>query len=78
MVYRAVYTPIDKKITLLEGSVTRLDTLSFFLQIAWENKLIPDLKYLALSEKIYEIGRDLGGWKKSTEARILNTKTPKQ
>lgn len=78
MSYRAVYSPIDKKIILLEGSITRLDTLTFFLQIAWENKLIPDSKYLKLSEKIQEIGRDFGSWKKSTEIRILKTKTPKQ
>jgi hypothetical protein len=41
-----------------------MDILKLFLQIAWENKLIPSEKYIELSTKLQEIGRMLGGWKK--------------
>jgi len=45
--------------------------LKFFLQIAWENKLAPNEKYINISQKLEEIGRMLGGWKKG-----LQNKTP--
>ena len=61
MIHQAIFTSIDKKSILIDGAITRLDTLSFFLQIAWENKLIPEIKYIALAEKLHEVGRNLGG-----------------
>jgi hypothetical protein len=39
------------------------------LQIAWENKCISSEKYSVLSEKLEEIGRMLGGWKKGLEKK---------
>lgn len=65
------YLPVDQKIIMLSKAITRLDVLKLFLQIAWENKLIPAEKYLELSSKLQEIGRMLGGWKKG-----LLSKTP--
>jgi hypothetical protein len=56
---------------MLGKTISRLDLLKFFTQIAWENKLIPMEKYLEFSKKIEEIGRMLGGWKKG-----LQNKTP--
>src|SRR3989344_7188405 len=78
MTHQAVFASIEKKSILLGQAITRLDTLSFFLQIAWENKLLPDQKYIALAEKLIDIGKNLHGWKKSVEAKIIQTKTPKQ
>ena len=56
---------------MLGKIISRLDVLKFFIQIAWENKLVPKDKYITLSEKLHEIGRMLGGWKKG-----LQSKTP--
>ena len=56
---------------MLGKIISRLDVLKFFIQIAWENKLIPEDKYIILSEQLHEIGRMLGGWKKG-----LQSKTP--
>lgn len=78
IIHQATFAQTDKKLILLGQAIVRLNTLSFFLQIAWENKLIPTEKYIILSEKIIEIGRNLGGWKKSIEVKIGQIKTPKQ
>ena len=52
--------------------LTRLDILKFFSQLAWENKLIPNDKYIELFERLLEIGRMLGGWRKG----LLEKKLP--
>jgi hypothetical protein len=78
MVHQAIFAPPEKKIYYIESAITRLDTLSFFLQIIWENKFIKDDKYLILSKQIFDIGKDLGGWKKFTEAKLAQNKTSDQ
>ncbi len=57
---------------MLGKTISRLDILKFFLQIAWENKLIPTEKYAEFSKRFEEIGRMLGGWKKG----LSEKKTP--
>lgn len=70
--FTASYLPPDQKVILLGKTISRLDILKFFLQLAWENKLIPSEKYADLSQKLEEVGRMLGGWKKG----LLQKKTP--
>jgi hypothetical protein len=70
--FTAAYLPADPKIILLGKIISRLDVLKFFSQLAWENKLIPSEKYLELSQKLEEIGRMFGGWRKG----LLEKKTP--
>ena len=67
----AVYLPPEQKIIILGKAISRLDILKFFIQLAWENKLIPNEKYIEISNKLEEVGRMLGGWKKG-----LQNKTP--
>jgi len=71
LTFTASYLPPDQKILLLGKTISRLDVLKFFLQLAWESKLISLDKYAELSKKFEEIGRMLGGWKKG-----LLSKTP--
>jgi hypothetical protein len=66
----AAYQPPEQKIIILDRTVSKLDVLKFFLQIAWENKLLPTKQYADLSEKLEEIGRMLGGWKKGLETKL--------
>lgn len=68
--HQAVFAKIERKGTLVEHAIIRLDTLSFFLHIAYENKLIPQKKYLVLAEKLADIGKNLGGWKKFIESKL--------
>jgi hypothetical protein len=64
-----VYLSGEKKQAQLCLVITKLDSLKFFLQLAWENKCLANNKYSNLSEQLNEIGRMLGGWKRGLEMK---------
>jgi hypothetical protein len=66
-IFIAIYLSSDKKSAQLLLAILKLDSLKFFLQLAWENKCLTNAKYSDLSEQLDEIGRMLGGWKKGLE-----------
>jgi len=72
--FACVYLALEPKILLLGKVISKLDTLKFFIQLAWEGKLIPTEKYSDLSERLEEIGKMLGGWRKGlqNQNRIAN------
>ncbi len=70
-----MYLASDQKILMLSKTIAKLDKLKFFMQIAWENKLIPEEKYAQISLDLEEIGRQLGGWRKGLQTSDP-TKTP--
>lgn len=72
LTYATSYLPLEQKLAGLEKIIPRLDILKFFIQIAWENKLIHTTKYAELSQKLEEIGRMLGGWKKGLIQKKLS------
>jgi len=43
-------------------AIRKLDILKVFLMMLWETKSLDNKKYIALSEKLNEVGRNLGGW----------------
>ena len=71
LTYSVSYLPPEQKIVGLGKIIPKLDVLKFFVQLAWENKCIHSNKYTELSQKLDEIGRMLGGWRKG-----LLQKTP--
>lgn len=70
-IFISVYLSGERKSAQLSIAILKLDSLKFFLQLAWENKCVPNNQYSILSEQLDEIGRMLGGWKKG-----LENKTP--
>ncbi len=52
----------QEKLPYVRLAIRKVDTLKIFLMILWENKSLDNKKYIALSIKIDEIGRMLGGW----------------
>lgn len=68
--FTASYLPPEHKIILLGKTISRLDILKFFLQLAWENKLIHTERFIELSKKVEEIGRMLGGWKRGLDKKL--------
>lgn len=74
-IFFALYLDPQKKIIRLEYAIAKIDALKFFLHIAYENKCVNEKKYLELSEKLQEVGRMLGGWKKGLEIKIQKTPT---
>jgi predicted membrane chloride channel (bestrophin family) len=55
---------------IITKASNNLDLLKFFLQIAWEIKALDNKKYIALSEKLNEMGKMLGGWRKQLITQI--------
>ncbi len=68
LTYKSRYASLLNKIPFLEQAILKIDTVKFFSEIAWENKLIPTAQYSEFLEKLECIGRELGGWKRG----ILN------
>jgi len=52
----------EEKQPYVRLAIRKVDTLKILLMVLWETKSIENTKYIALSEKIDEIGRMLGGW----------------
>lgn len=59
------YSDKLEKLILLKRASFKLDLLKFFLQVAWEIKILDDKKYISISEKLDEAGKMLGGWIRS-------------
>jgi len=51
-----------EKLPYIRLSIKKLDALVVLLMILWETKSLDDKKYIALSFKLEEIGKNLGGW----------------
>ncbi len=52
----------EEKHPYIRLAIRKLDTLKILLMVLWETKSLDNKKYIALSEKLDEIGRMFGGW----------------
>jgi len=69
--FLASYSSIAEKQIWIDRGIARVDLLKLLIQLAWDIKAIDDKRYVHLSERLAEIGRMLGGWRR----QIIN-KTP--
>ena len=51
-----------EKLPYIKRAIQKMDTLKTFLLILWETKSLDNKKYIALSVKLDEVGKMLGGW----------------
>jgi hypothetical protein len=58
----ATFLSKEEKHPWVRLAIRKADTLKILLMVLWETKSIDNKKYLALSVKVEEIGRMLGGW----------------
>jgi len=65
--YIAYFTGKEKKAEKITECILITDTLKFFLSVAWEGKLISNKQCEDMALKLEEIGKMLGGWRKSLE-----------
>ena len=65
--FTSAYLPRNMKSATLSKAISRLDMVKFFLQLAWEIKLVTNEKYIELADSLESIGKDLGSWRKSLE-----------
>ncbi|CAN5715757.1 hypothetical protein BH11PAT2_BH11PAT2_09170 [soil metagenome] len=66
---KASFAESANKVGLLGSAIGIADSLRFFLQIAWESKLIANKQYEELAGSVEEIGRMTGGWRKGLLAK---------
>ena len=52
----------QEKQPFVRKAIVSLDSLKFFLLVAWEIRVLDNKKYIALSEPLSEAGKMLGGW----------------
>ncbi|MDP3645912.1 MAG: four helix bundle protein [bacterium] len=58
----AAFLGRDEKPPYVRLAARKIDTLKILLMILWETKSLDTKKYVALSEKMDEIGKMIGGW----------------
>ncbi len=58
----ATFLSREEKHPWVRLAVRKTDTLKILLMVLWEAKSIDNKKYVALSVKVEEIGKMLGGW----------------
>ncbi len=63
--YTAYFTEKGKKVEKISDCILCLDVLKFLISVAWEGKLVSNKQYEEISLKLDEIGKMLGGWRKS-------------
>lgn len=73
LLFTATYLNREQKLPILQRANSKLDLLKFFLQIAWELKVVHTKPYAELSESLGEIGRMLGGWRRGLESKTPQT-----
>jgi hypothetical protein len=52
----------EEKRPYVRLAIRKVDTLKVLLMVLWETKSLDNKKYIALSARIEEIGKMLGGW----------------
>ena len=63
----------DEKLTWVRIAIRKIDTIKVLLMVLWESKSLDNRKYIAVSLKIEEIGKMLGGW----SGQITKQNSPK-
>lgn len=58
----ASFSSPEEKRPFVRLSIKKVDALKILIMILWESKSLDDKRYITLSVKLDEIGRNLGGW----------------
>ena len=69
----ATYLSLEAKIASLGKAIRSIDSLRFFLQVAWEIKCVANAQYALLGSEVEEVGRMVGGWRKGLAAKTPPT-----
>jgi len=58
----ALFVKKEQKLPYIQKAIQLLDTAKIMLRVAYNIKAFETKQYVALSEKLHEIGKMLGGW----------------
>lgn len=67
MGYAAYFTDKGRKVEKIDNCIFLTDTVKFLISIAWEGKLLSHKQFEDMALKLDEVGRMLGGWRKSLD-----------
>jgi hypothetical protein len=67
LILQAGFTAKENKLAIIQRASVKLDSLKFFLQLAWEMKALDNKKFASLSAPLVEVGKMLGGWQKQLQ-----------
>ncbi|OGZ69198.1 MAG: hypothetical protein A3D35_03265 [Candidatus Staskawiczbacteria bacterium RIFCSPHIGHO2_02_FULL_34_9] len=67
---KSVYSPINKKLEILELAIEKVDSLRFFLQLLWEAKFTSNKTYISLASDTEDLGKIIGGWRKGILTKL--------
>jgi len=65
--YTAYFTERARKAVKITECIFLTDILKFLISIAWEAKLLSHKQFEEIALKLDDIGKMLGGWKKSLD-----------
>lgn len=68
----------EEKHPYVRLAIRKLDTLKVLLMVLWETKSLDNKKYIALSIKVDEIGRMLGGWNGQLQKQKLSQQSGRE
>lgn len=74
LTHTTYFSEREKKSQKLSECILTLDTLKFLITVAWEAKFISHKQYEETAIRLDEVGKMLGGWRKSLVEK--NTKNP--
>ena len=66
---RAGFASGERKLTLLEFAVGKVDDIRFLFHLLWETGLIGNEQFARFGENIEDMGKDIGGWRKGVLAK---------
>ncbi|MBI4092897.1 MAG: four helix bundle protein [Candidatus Kerfeldbacteria bacterium] len=69
----AAFLRANEKLPYVRRAIQKTDTLKILLMVLWEAKSLDNKKYIALSLKLDEVGRMLGGW----NGQLIKQNSPK-
>lgn len=64
LILAAGFAARANKLPIIQKAGIKLDTLKYFLQIAWELKILDNKKYIEISIPLVGAGKMLGGWQR--------------
>ena len=70
LVITAGTTSKEYKLPMLKKSVVSVDLLKILIRLAKDNQALDNKKYIQLEQQLQEIGRMLGGWKRSVKISL--------
>ena len=72
----AIFLSREEKLPYVRLAVRKMDALKMLVMILWETKSLDNKKYVALSIKLDEVGKMLGGW--NGQLQKQNSTPPKR